>query len=128
MALKWIIRILAASAMVGVVHAFMIGFAVPTPAAWYLGAMIYAGLVAVLFSKSSIVDKVGIYFVFAVVTVVGAVTVCPCTGAHFFIAPIAGMVALGLIHGIKSLLPQRWLAAADATEQLRQPEPPSGSN
>jgi hypothetical protein len=126
MAPKWIVRILAAGAMISVVHAFMIGFAVPSPAAWYLGAIIYAGLVAVLFSKRSIFDKLGIYLVFVVVTVVGALTVCPCTGVHFFIAPIVGLVALGLIRGIKLVVPQRWFAIADATEQTHALEPAAG--
>jgi hypothetical protein len=54
---------------------------------------------------------------FAVVTVVGAITVCPCTHAHFFIAPIAGLGVLGLVHGLKSFAPPRWLAAANVNEQ-----------
>jgi len=120
MTAKWIVRTLAAGAMVAVVHAFMIGFAVPHPAAWYLGAIIYVGLIAVLFSKSSIVDKLGIYFMFVIVTIVGAITACPCTGAHFFIAPIAGMIALGLIHVMKPIMPQCWLAVTDANEQERK--------
>jgi len=112
--------------MIAVVHAFLIGFAVPSPAAWYLGAMIYAGLVAVIFSHSSIVDKLGTYVLFAVVTVVGALTVCPCTCAHFFIAPIAGFAVIGLIRVLKSFVPQGWLAIAHATEQSQAIEPEAG--
>lgn len=59
MSTKWIVRILAAMAMVAVVHVFMIFLAVPHPAAWYLGAMIYGGLVAVLFSTKSVFDRHG---------------------------------------------------------------------
>jgi hypothetical protein len=51
-------------------------------------------VLAVLFSRYSIGDKIGIYFLFVVVTLIGALTVCPCTGAHFFLAPIGGMLAL----------------------------------
>jgi len=107
MSSNWPVPILAAAAMVGVVHAFMIVFAVPRPTAWYLGAMIYAGLLAVLYSRRLLVDKVGMYFMFAVVTVVGAATVCPCTGAHFLVAPVAGLFALGMFHAIKSLVRSR---------------------
>ena len=99
--------------MVGVVHAFMVFFSVPKPAAWYLGTMIYGGLVAVLFSQKSLIDKLGIYFVFVVVTIVGALTVCPCTGAHFFCALAAGLMALGLVHGVKRMVPQRHPSGAE---------------
>lgn len=95
------LRFAGALAMVGVVHAFMLGFHVPRPAAWYLGAMIYAGLVAVLFARRSLADKLGTYFVFLVVAVVGALTVCPCTGAHFFFGPLAGLLALAIVHRLK---------------------------
>jgi hypothetical protein len=97
----WIRRTIGALAMVVVVHAFILIFKVPKPDAWYVGAMIYTGLVAVLFSTKSLYDKLGIYLVFLVVTIVGAVTVCPCTGAHFVLAPIAGFVALGVVHLFK---------------------------
>lgn len=103
--LSWTARIGGAAIMVAVVHAFMVWFAVPRPAAWYLGAIIYAGLIVVMFSRRSLVEKIGVYFVFAVVTVVGALTVCPCTGAHFVLAPIAGLMALAVVHLVKFLLP-----------------------
>jgi hypothetical protein len=110
--LSWTARIGGAAIMVVVVHAFMVWFAVPRPAAWYLGAIIYAGLIAVMFSRRSLVDKFGIYFVFVVVTVVGALTVCPCAGAHFVLAPIAGLMALALVHLVKFILPT---ASTDVT-------------
>lgn len=103
--LSWTARIGGAAVMVALVHAFMVWFAVPRPAAWYLGAIIYAGLIAVMFSRRPLVDKLGIYFMFAVVTVVGALTVCPCTGAHFVLAPIAGLMALAIVNLVKFLLP-----------------------
>ncbi|HEX5442718.1 MAG TPA: hypothetical protein VFW87_02765 [Pirellulales bacterium] len=96
-----LLRLVGALAMVGVVHAFMVGFRVPRPAAWYLGAMMYAGLVAVLFARRSLADKLGIYFVFLVVAVVGALTVCPCTSAHFFFGPLAGLLAVAVVHRVK---------------------------
>ncbi len=113
MAAKWILRIVGACGMVGVVHAFMIFYSIPRPAAWYLGAIIYAGLIAVLFSDKPLFEKLGIYFVFVVVAIVGAMTVCPCTHAHFIVAPAAGLVALGLVHGIKRLFTQSRHSKAD---------------
>jgi hypothetical protein len=87
--------------MVAVMHGFMVGFEVPSLAAWFLGAMMYVGLVAVLFARRSLLDKLGINFVYVVTGVVGALTVCPCTGAHFILGPFAGTAALGLMHLIK---------------------------
>jgi hypothetical protein len=107
---RWILRTIAAVAMVGVVHAFMVGLDLPSPAAWVLGAMIYAGLVGVLFAQRPIADKIAFYAVFVVVTLVGAATVCPCTGAHFFLAPIAGLMTLGLAHHLKMFMPEGWLS------------------
>ena len=120
--ITWTARTFGAMAMVAVVHVFMLWFAVPRPAAWYLGGMIYAGLIAVLFSRRSLFDKLGIYFVFVVVTVVGALTVCPCTMAHFFVAPIAGLMAIALVHVVRFLRPHRSGVVAAATEQSIAPE------
>lgn len=122
MSRQWLLRIIGAFAMVAVVHAFMLGFKVPTPEAWYLGAIIYAALVAVLFSKRSIIDKLGIYVVFAVVTIVGALTVCPCTGAQFVATPLAGLATLGIIHRLKRLLRRRpGTLARPSTNPTTQP-------
>jgi hypothetical protein len=74
--------------MVAVVHGFMVGFEVPSLAAWFLGAMMYVGLVAVLFARRSLLDKLGIYFVYVVTGVVGALTVCPCTGGALHPWPV----------------------------------------
>lgn len=90
--------ILGALVIVGIVHYFMIFFEVPTPDAWALGAVIDAALVSVLFSNWPLIDKVGVYCMFFVVTLVGALTVCPCTAAHFILAPPAGLAVLGLFH------------------------------
>jgi hypothetical protein len=99
----WIVRGLGAIALIGLVHAFMIYFAVPTPAAWYLGAIIYAGLLAVLLARMSMLDKLFTYMLFAIVTVVGSLTVCPCTGAHFLAAPAAGLAFLGFVQWLRML-------------------------
>src|SRR2546427_661723 len=98
---KFMPQILGAIAMIAVVHAFMMWFEVPNPHAWFLGAVIYAGLVAVLFDKGSFIDKLIVYFVFIVVTVVGAYTVCPCTGGHIIIALPVGVFLLALLQAIK---------------------------
>lgn len=111
--ITWVVRFAGAILMIAIVHAFMVHFAVPSPAAWYLGAIIYAGLVAVLFDESSIVDKISIYVTFGVVTVVGSITVCPCTGAHFFLAPIAGMLMLGMFQTVKFIFRKREVDAFD---------------
>jgi hypothetical protein len=104
---SWMLRSVAAVGMVGVVHVFTLCLAIPSPAAWILGAMIYAGLLGVLLSHYSMIDKLRTYGLFVVVTYVGAGTVCPCTGAHFIAAPIAGLCFLGLTQGIKEFLRPR---------------------
>ncbi len=127
MTAKWVGRAVGAGAMVGVVHAFMIYFDVPRPAAWFLGAMIYGGLVAVLFAQRSIFDKMGIYLTFAVVTVVGALTVCPCTHAHLLFGPIAGMLTVAFVHTVKRIVPQTWINSSEKFEPTIEPETRFGS-
>ncbi|WP_146416568.1 hypothetical protein [Crateriforma conspicua] len=94
--------------MIALVHLFIIYFDIPTPAAWWIGAMIYSGLVAVLFSSRSLAKKLSTYAMFGIVTWVGWLTVCPCTFAHFLFAPVAGLIALITTHAILSrILPSR---------------------
>lgn len=95
---KRALQLICAFAMVGVVHVFIVQCQIPKPEAWWIGAMIYSGLVGVLLSRYTLLQKIGVYLMFVVVTIVGAITVCPCTGAHFVIAPIAGLIALSLFH------------------------------
>ena len=82
--------------MVGVVFLFIVYYRIPKPDAWWIGAMIYAGLLAVLLSRYSLLQKIGVYLMFVVVTIVGTITVCPCTNVHFVFAPIAGLIVLSL--------------------------------
>lgn len=99
-AMKTILRLAGALSMVGVVHLFIVYFDVPKPAAWWVGALIYSGLLAVLLSASPLATKLSVYTMFVVVTWVGSLTVCPCTGAHFLFAPIAGLMSLSIAHAI----------------------------
>jgi hypothetical protein len=115
---KWTLRLVGAGLLIAAVHVFMLTNAVPRPAAWYLGSLIYAGLVAVLFSRRSLFDKIATYFVFVVVTIVGIFTVCPCTLGHFFLAPLAGLGAVGLVHLVKRRFLQRAPIGAPAEEPL----------
>ena len=101
---RWMPRIIGAMVMIGVVHAFMLWLNMPTFEAWCLGSLIYTGLVAVLFSRKSLIDKLGTYVIFIVVTVAGALTVCPCTGAQFIFGPLAGLITLGLLSPLKKLV------------------------
>jgi hypothetical protein len=97
------LKVLGAIATILMIHGFVVWLNLPGPQALVLGAVIYAALIAVLFSRWSFLEKIRIYLVFVVMFVVGGNTLCGCTDAELFAASIAGLLtffAVGLFKDV----------------------------